>query len=164
LVVRALLVGGVVALLLAVAGAALVRRQLEHRLAAIRHTAQEIEAGDLSRRIPVPDADDEFSRLNRDINSMLDRIQRLMEGVRDVSNAIAHDLRTPLGRIRNRLDEMLRPDATPEQLRETAATSIHGIDELTGIFDKLLQIAEAESATRRRGFQPVTLREIVMGV
>ena len=164
LVVRALLMGGVVALLLAVAGAALVRRQLEHRMAAIRHTALEIEAGDLSRRIRVPDADDEFTRLNRDINRMLDRIQRLMEGVRDVSNAIAHDLRTPLGRIRNRLDEMLRTGATTEQLREAAATSIHGIDELIVIFDKLLQIAEAESATRRQCFQSVALRDIIMEV
>jgi signal transduction histidine kinase len=164
LVVRALLVGGVVALLLAVAGAALVRRLLEHRMAAIRHTALEIEAGDLSRRIPVPDADDEFTRLNRDINRMLDRIQRLMEGVRDVSNAIAHDLRTPLGRIRNRLDEMLRPGATTEQLREAASTSIHGIDELIVILDKLLQIAEAESATRRQCFQLVTLKDIIMDV
>jgi signal transduction histidine kinase len=164
LVVRALLVGGIVALLLAVGGAALVRRQLEHRMAAIRHTALEIEAGDLSRRIPVPDADDEFTRLNRDINRMLDRIQRLMEGVRDVSNAIAHDLRTPLGRIRNRLDEVLRPDATTEQLREAAATSIQGIDELIVIFDKLLQIAEAESATRRQRFQPVMLKDIIMDV
>jgi len=164
LVVRALLMGGVVALLLAVAGAALVRRQLEHRMAAIRHTALEIEAGDLSRRIPVPDADDEFTRLNRDINRMLDRIQRLMDGVRDVSNAIAHDLRTPLGRIRNRLDEMLRPGATNEQLRDAAATSIHGIDDLIVILDKLLQIAEAESATRRQCFQPVTLKDIIMAV
>jgi signal transduction histidine kinase len=164
LVVRALLMGGVVALLLAVAGAALVRRQLEHRMAAIRHTALEIEAGDLSRRIPVPDADDEFTRLNRDINRMLDRIQRLMEGVRDVSNAIAHDLRTPLGRIRNRLDEMLRPGATSEQLRDAAATSIHGIDDLIVILDKLLQIAEAEAATRRQCFQRVTLKDIIQDV
>src|SRR5262252_2198821 len=164
LVVRALLMGGVVALLLAVAGAALVRRQLENRMAAIRHTALEIEAGDLSRRIPVPDADDEFTRLNRDINRMLDRIQRLMEGVRDVSNAIAHDLRTPLGRIRSHLEEVLRPGTTMEQLREAAVTSIAGIDELIVIFDKLLQIAEAESATRRQSFQPVILKDIIMGV
>ena len=164
LVVRALLVGGVVALLLAVGGAALVRRQLEHRMAAIRHTALEIEAGDMSRRIPVPDADDEFTRLNRDINRMLDRIQRLMEGVRDVSNAIAHDLRTPLGRIRSHLEEVLRPGTTMEQLREAAVTSIAGIDELIVIFDKLLQIAEAESATRRQSFQPVILKDIIMGV
>ena len=161
LVLRALLVGGLVTLLLAVGGAALVRRQLEHRIAAIRRTALEIEAGDLSRRIPVPNAEDEFTRLNRDINRMLDRIQRLMEGVRDVSNAIAHDLRTPLSRLRNRLDEILRPDATTEQLREVAVTSIHGIDELIVIFDKLLQIAEAETATRRQSFQPVALKTLI---
>ncbi len=164
LVVRALLLGGAIALLLAVAGAALFRRQLEHRMAAIRHTALEIEAGDLSRRIPVPEADDEFTRLNRDINRMLDRIQRLMEGVRDVSNAIAHDLRTPLGRIRNRLDEALRPDTTMEQLRESAENTIHGIDDLIVIFDRLLQIAEAESETRRQSFKPVILKDVITGV
>lgn len=164
LVVRAILVGGAVALLLAIAGAGLFRRQLEHRMAAIRHTALEIEAGDLSRRIPVPEADDEFTRLNRDINRMLDRIQRLMEGVRDVSNAIAHDLRTPLGRIRNRLDEALRPGTTVEQLRESAENTIHGIDELIVIFDRLLQIAEAESETRRQSFKPVLLRDVITDV
>jgi len=112
----------------------------------------------------VPDADDEFTRLNRDINRMLDRIQRLMEGVRDVSNAIAHDLRTPMGRIRNRLDEMLRPGATNEQLRDAAATSIYGIDDLIVILDKLLQIAEAEAATRRQCFQRVQLKDIIQDV
>src|SRR5260370_41172634 len=131
-------------------------------MAAIRHTALEIEAGDLSRRIPVLDADDEFTRLNRDINRMLDRIQRLMEGVRDVSNAIAHDLRTPLRRIRSRLDAGLRPAATTEQLREAARTSIHDIDELIVIFDKLLQVADAESATRLHRFEPVTLKAIII--
>ena len=164
LVVRALFLGGAVALVLAVGGAVLFRRQLEHRMAAIRHTALEIEAGDLSRRIPVLGEDDEFTRLSRDINRMLDRIQHLMEGVRDVSNAIAHDLRTPLGRIRNRLDEALRPEATPKQLFEAAAASIDGIDEVIAIFDKLLQIAEAESQTRRQSFQPVALNDILTEV
>jgi signal transduction histidine kinase len=164
LILHALLLGGGVALLLAVGGAALFRRQLEQRMAAIRHTALEIEAGDLSRRIPVADANDEFTRLSRDINRMLDRIQHLMHGVRDVSNAIAHDLRTPLGRIRSRLDEMLRPGATPQQLREAAGASIEGIDDLVVIFDKLLQIAEAESETRRQSFRPVALKEVLTEV
>lgn len=164
LVLRSLLVGGAVALLLAIGGAVLFRKQLEHRVAAIRRTAIEIEAGDLSRRIPVIDADDEFTRLNRDINRMLDRIQHLMDGVRDVSNAIAHDLRTPLGRIRSLLDEALRPGTTAEQLRETARTSIGAIDELIVVFDKLLQIGEAEAGTRRQSFHPVVLKEVVTDV
>ena len=97
LVWRALLAGGAVALMLAIGGALLFRRQLEHRVGAIRRTALEIEAGDLSQRIPNSGVEDEFARLSRDINRMLDRIEHLMDGVRHVSNAIAHDLRTPLG-------------------------------------------------------------------
>jgi signal transduction histidine kinase len=164
LVLRALVIGGAIGVLLAIGGAVLFRQQLEHRVAAIRRTVLEIEAGDLSRRIPVLDAEDEFTRLNHDINHMLDRIQHLMDGVREVSNAIAHDLRTPLGRIRSLLDEALRPGTTIEQLSETASAAIQGIDELIMVFDKLLQIAEAESGTRRQSFKPIALKEIVTGV
>jgi signal transduction histidine kinase len=164
LVLRSLFLGGGIALVLAIGGAVLFRGLLERRVAAIRRTALEIESGDLSHRIPVADAADEFTRLNRDINRMLDRIQQLMDGVRDVSNAIAHDLRTPLGRIRSLLDEALRPGKTREQLRETAQASIQGIDELIAVFDKLLQIAEAESGARRQCFLPVALKEIITNV
>jgi signal transduction histidine kinase len=164
LVLRALVVGGAISVVLAIGGAILFRVQLEHRVAAIRRTVLEIEAGDLSRRIPVLDAEDEFTRLNRDINHMLNRIQHLMDGVRDVSNAIAHDLRTPLGRIRSLLDEALRPGTTIEQLSEAASVAIGRIDELIMVFDKLLQIAEAESGARRQSFQPIVLDEIITGV
>src|SRR5215472_17782877 len=142
LVWRALLAGGAVALLLAIGGALLFRRQLEHRVGAIRRTAREIEAGDLTRRIPTSGVDDEFARLNRDINSMLDRIEHLMDGVRHVSNAIAHDLRTPLGRIRSRLEESLRPGGSTAQLAETGRFVIVQVDELIQMLDNLLQIAE----------------------
>jgi signal transduction histidine kinase len=164
LVLRALVIGGVIGVLLAIGGADLFRRQLEHRVAAIRRIVSEIEAGDLSRRIPVADSEDEFTRLNHDINHMLDQIQHLMDGVREVSNSIAHDLRTPLGRIRGLLDEALRPGMTLERLSETANAAIGGIDELIRVFDKLLQIAEAESGTRRQSFQPIALQEIITGV
>ena len=164
LVLRALVVGGAVAVLLAIGGAILFRQQLEQRVAAIRRTVLEIEAGDLSRRIPVLEGEDEFTRLNRDINHMLDQIQHLMDGVRAVSDAIAHDLRTPLGRIRSLLDEALRPGAPVAMASKAAEAGILGIDELTNIFDKLLQIAEAESGIRRRSFQTIALKEIINGV
>jgi signal transduction histidine kinase len=164
LVLRALVVGGITAVLLAIGGAVVFRRQLEGRIAAIRRTVLEIEAGDLSRRIPVSDADDEFTRLNHDLNQMLDQIQHLMDGVRDVSNAIAHDLRTPLGRIRSLLEDALRPGTTRERLSTRASAAIHGIDELIIVFDKLLQIAEAESGTRRQSFRPIALKEIITDV
>lgn len=164
LVLRSLGIGGLLAVVIAVGGAILFRNQLEQRVAAIRHTALEIEAGDLSRRIPVLDSDDEFTRLNHDINHMLDQIQHLMDGVRNVSNAIAHDLRTPLGRIRSLLDEALGSGQNAEKLSEAATDAIRQIDDLTIVFDKLLQIAEAESGARRQSFEPVALKEIVTDV
>jgi signal transduction histidine kinase len=164
LVWRALLAGGALALLLAIGGAVLFRRQIEHRVGAIRRTAQEVEAGDLSRRIPVSAVDDEFARLNRDINHMLDRIEHLMDGVRHVSNAIAHDLRTPLARIGSRLEEGVRPAESATKLAGTARFAIQQIDELIKMLDKLLQIAEAESGVRRQSFRPVRLASVVSDV
>jgi signal transduction histidine kinase len=164
LVLRSITIGGVLGIVIAIGGAILFRHQLERRVAAIRHTVLEIEAGDLSRRIPVLDSNDEFTRLNQDINQMLDQIQHLMEGVRDVSNAIAHDLRTPLGRIRSLLDEALRDRRNVERLSTAASNAILQIDDLTIVFDKLLQIAEAESGTRRQSFETVALKEIVTDV
>jgi signal transduction histidine kinase len=164
LVWHALLVGGAVALLLAIGGALLFRRQIEHRVGAIRRTAREIEAGDLTRRIPISGVDDEFARLNHDINSMLDRIEHLMNGVRHVSNAIAHDLRTPLGRIRSRLEEALRSGGNTTHLAETGRFAIQQVDDLIQMLDNLLQIAEAESGARRQSFTPVRLAHVVSDV
>ncbi len=164
LVWHALLAGGAVALMLAIGGALLFRRQLEHRVGAIRRTAREIEAGDLTRRIPISGVEDEFARLNRDINSMLDRIEHLMDGVRHVSNAIAHDLRTPLGRIRSRLEEALRPGGNTAQLAETACFAIQQIDDLIQMLDRLMQIAEAEAGARRASFTLVPLGSVISDV
>jgi signal transduction histidine kinase len=160
---RALAIGACLALVLIVAGASFFRRQIERRISDIRHTSHEIEAGDLTRRIPVPTGDegnDEFGRLKADINRMLDRIQHLVDGVRHVSNAIAHDLRTPLGRVRNRLDGALRADSGGGSLALAAGATIQEIDEVIVLFEKLLQIAEAESGMRPESFEVVDLRRI----
>lgn len=159
LVLRSIAYGGGVAVLLMVAGAWLFRRQLEARIGQIRRTAAEIEAGDLSQRIPVA-SDDEFGKLSCDINRMLDRIEQLMEGVRHVSNAIAHDLRTPLGRVRNKLDGALRQRQTVDAWQGAAQSAIADIDDLTRVFDKLLQIAAAESGMRPENFSDIDLQQI----
>lgn len=164
LVWRALAIGGGCAVVLAIIGAFLFRRGLDARIAAIRRTAREIEAGDLSRRIPTEGTDDEFTRLGQDINRMLDWIQHLMDGVRQVSNAVAHDLRTPLGRIRGQLEEALRPGQRGARLPAIAQAAIDQIDEVIGVFDRLLQIAEAESGTRRQSFAPVRLSAAIADV
>src|SRR5215470_19733181 len=102
----------------------------QRRIGTIRRTARAIEVGDLSRRIPITGREDEFARLSRDINRMLDRIEHLMVGVREVSNAIAHDLRTPLGRLRGHLDKALRTGTSPAQLRDMLDGTLHAIDDL----------------------------------
>jgi len=160
---RALLAGAGVSLLLTVAGALLFRRLVERRLGIIRRTAAHIEAGDLSSRIPVRGRD-EFALLGRDINRMLDRIELLMEGIRHVSNAIAHDLRTPLGRVRSKLDDALRSEATVPRLSGAAHDAIEEIDDLIRLFERLLQIAEAESGMRSRLFERIDLGHIARDI
>jgi signal transduction histidine kinase len=160
LVLHALDTAAIIALVLVALGAYLFRRQLEARIHEIGHTTRAIEAGDLKSRIAIS-GDDEFARLSIDINRMLDRIEQLMDGVRHVSNAIAHDLRTPLSRVRSALDEALRRDGSAEGLASASRAAIESIDELISIFNKLLQIAEAESGMRTGSFTPVDLQRIV---
>lgn len=161
LVLRSLAAGAVLSLLLATVGALFFRRQIERRINDIRRTAHKIELGDLTHRIPIS-GDDEFGLLGRDINRMLDRIEHLMDGVRHVSNAIAHDLRTPLSRIRSKLDDAVRHEMTVEILADAAHSAIGDIDDLIFVFEKLLQIAEAESGMRTQSFETVNLNDIVL--
>lgn len=161
LVLLTLGLGGMIAVLLTVASAILFRHLLQRRISQIRHAVEEIEAGNLNRRIPIV-GDDEFSRLNGDINRMLDRIAYLMESVRQVSNAIAHDLRTPLARVRSKLDEALRDhSATKMSLTNAVLDAAEGIDNLILLFEKLLQIAEAESGIKTQSFAIVDLSGLV---
>ncbi len=161
LVMSAIAGGGLLTLLFAVAGAALFRRQLEARIAEIRQAAREIEAGDLRRRIPLASRPDEFTRLSADINHMLDRIEQLMDGVRHVSNTIAHNVRTPLARIRSHLEDIQRGGGHPSQQPSPQSNAIEEIEQLGVALDKLLQIAEAESGTRRQPFIAVPLDAVL---
>jgi signal transduction histidine kinase len=160
LVLRALQAAGAISLVLVVLGAWFFRHQIERRIGGIRRTASEIEAGNLDRRISIS-GDDEFARLAIDINRMLDRIEQLMNGVRHVSNAIAHDLRTPLARVRAALDDALKRETTAPALAEAARSAIEGIDDLIVLLNKLLQIAEAESGMRTGSFESVDVNRIV---
>jgi signal transduction histidine kinase len=160
LVARALAWGAALSLLFIAGGALVLRQQIGRRIGAIRRAALAIAEGDLARRIPVTDGD-EFGLLSRDINHMLDRIEQLMDGVRHVSNSIAHDLRTPLGRIRSRLDAALRHEQTVPVLAGAAGRAIDDIDSLLGLFERLLHIAQAEAGVRSQSFEPVDLQRIV---
>ena len=149
---------------LAILGGLLARRVLVRRLAGISGVAERIVEGDFSRRVALSGAGDEFDRLATDINLMLDRLQELMDGVRHVSNAIAHDLRTPLARLRGRVEAALAAADSPAAFRAAAETALAEIDALVAIFDALLRIAEIEAGHRRAAFAPVALAELVEDV
>lgn len=156
---RALLISAAVSIVLAFAGAQLFRYRLEARIGQIRRITARIAAGELSSRIGVI-GNDEFARLGEDINRMLDRIEALMEGVRHVSNSIAHDLRTPLSRVRSRLDRALQASVDPHALVGDARLAIEDIDSVISLFDKLLQIAALEAGVRAGSFERLDLYAI----
>jgi signal transduction histidine kinase len=150
-----------VALTIAVLGAALLRRAVEARLAPAASTAEAIAGGDLTRRVPLSGRGDEFDQLGAIMNTMLDRIGTLMEGVRGVSDSLAHDLRTPLARARGRLEEALASAGEdPAALRGAVERGIADLDSIIRIFHALLRIAEAEAGARRAAFRPLDLAEV----
>ena len=158
----AILSGAMVTLLMAIFGAVLFRRQLERRIGAIRETATQIERGDLAQRVPISAQQDEFARLSRDINAMLDRIHALMEGVRHVSNTIAHNIRTPLSRVLARLYTAQSAADPAQSLPEAVGFAITEIQDVNVVFDKLLRIAEVEAGARRQTFTVVSLNAVAV--
>jgi signal transduction histidine kinase len=133
-------------------GAVAVRNLFQRTLANVSLTAAAIAAGDLTRRVRLSGRGDELDQLAEVINDMLDRIGRLMEGVRQVSNAIAHDLRTPITRARARLEDAALHAQTPEELRAAIERATADLDRIVGIFQALLRIAEIEAGSRRSSF------------
>lgn len=164
LFLRGLAWAGVAALAFAFFGAWLIRRAVERRIEGINRTATAIVQGDLARRVPMRDADDEFDQLVATINRMLDQIQQLIEGVRNVSNAIAHDLRTPLAETRARLEGLLRQPAGTDVSLDGIAAAIADIDRLIGVFNALLRLAELDTGLRRAGFAQLDVASLVEDV
>lgn len=142
---------------IALLGAWLLRRSLERRLSPVYGTAAAIAAGDLTRRVPLSDHDDEFDRLGMTMNVMLDHIAQLMEGVRGVSDAIAHDLRTPIARARAKLEEALAGPQDEEKLHAAIEQGIADLDNIARIFKAVLRIAEVEAGARRAAFAHIDL-------
>jgi signal transduction histidine kinase len=163
---RDLLAGGLLwAALIAVAlgsvGAWAVRGLFRATLADVSATAAAISAGDLSRRVRVTGLGDEFDLLAETINDMLERIGRLMDGVRQVSNAIAHDLRTPITRARARLEDAALHATSAADLRAAVERAQADLDGVVSVFQALLRIAEIEAGARRSAFAPVDLAPLL---
>jgi signal transduction histidine kinase len=164
LLTDALLWAMLVVVLMASVGALVVRNLFRRTLANVSETAAAIASGDLSRRVRLSGRGDEFDRLAETINDMLDRIARLMEGVRQVSNAIAHDLRTPITRARARLEEAANHAHTAEDLRAAIERATDDLDGIIAVFQALLRIAEIEAGSRRSSFAMFDLRPVLDGI
>jgi len=161
--VRALIVDSLIwaslgATILAIFGGLLMRRAVLARVETINRTASAIVLGDFSRRVPTQGSSDEFDQLARTVNAMLEQIERLVEGVRNASNVVAHDLRTPLAELRTRLEVLLR--ARPPEPYEEIQQAVGDIDRIVEVFNALLRLAEIDSGVRRAGFRMVDLAQV----
>jgi signal transduction histidine kinase len=136
------------------------RRALMTRIHGIGQTASAIIHGDLKRRLPTPRSDDELAALARTINRMLDQIEQLVHGVRNVSNAIAHDLRTPLAELRSRLERLALLRPAPGETFEEVDGAVADVDRVIRIFDALLRLAEIDAGMRRSGFATLDVAEL----
>jgi signal transduction histidine kinase len=136
------------------------RRALMSRIHSIRQTVSAIIHGDLKHRLPTHLKDDELNTLSLTINGMLEQIELLVHGVRNVSNSIAHDLRTPLAELRSRLEELtlIRPPA--EQAYAEIDGAVADVDRVIRIFDALLRLAEIDAGMRRSGFVPLDVADL----
>ncbi len=144
-------------LVLGVLSVLLIRAQFRGVIRDISGTTRAIAQGDLSRRVPRTGKGDEFDELAGLINDMLDRISRLMDGVRQVSNAIAHDLRTPITRARARLEDVAAHADVPEPVQTAIDRATQDLDGIVRVFEALLRIAEIEAGARRAAFVTVDL-------
>ena len=161
LVTSALLWSLVLLAVLASVGGLVMQRLFRRMIASVSLTASAIAQGDLGRRVRVSGRGDEFDRLAETINDMLDRIGRLMDGVREVSNSIAHDLRTPITRARTRLEDAAEHAHGAGELRAAVERAVTDLDGVASMFDALLRIAVIEAGTRRSAFADVDLAPVL---
>jgi signal transduction histidine kinase len=149
---------------LGIAGGFFVTRRVLNRVDAMTGTTQRIMSGDLSGRLPVAGTHDELDRLAENLNAMLERIEALMHGLKEVTDNVAHDLKTPLTRLRNRAEEALRMAEDESQYRGALERTIEESDALIRTFNALLMIARAESGQARDGMIEFDAAEIARGV
>lgn len=131
------------------------------RVEALSNVSREIVNGDLDRRIPLRGSNDEFDHLAVSLNAMFDRIQGLMDGLRQVSTDIAHDLRTPLTRLRQRIEAALRKADDVTSLRNAFQATLKDVDSILDTFSALLRIAQLETSERRAQFIDIDLTDLL---
>ena len=153
-----------IVVVLGLAGGFFVTRRVLKRVDAMTETTQTIMRGDLAERLPIAGTGDELDRLAGNLNQMLERIEALMHGLKEVSDNSAHDLKTPLTRLRNRCEEALRTAGSEAEYRAALERTIDESDALIRTFNALLMIARAESGQARDDMAEFDAAEIARGV
>jgi signal transduction histidine kinase len=153
-----------VVVVLGIGGGIFVARRVLRRIDAMTGTTQRIMAGDLTGRLPVGRSGDELDRLASNLNAMLERIEALMTGLKEVSDNIAHDLKTPLTRLRNRAEEALAKSASESEYRAALERTIEESDALIRTFNALLMIARAESGQARGNMDDFDAADVASGI
>jgi signal transduction histidine kinase len=161
---KAFILGYAFIIIIGASGAVIVSRRMLRRVDAASSAARSIMQGNLAQRIPVMGRNDEFDRLSQNLNEMLDRIQDLMAGLKNVSDNIAHDLKTPLHRLRTRAERALQSTRCPEKLAEALGSVIEEADTLIQTFDALLSIARLEAGSRSETFGPLNVCALIRDV
>jgi signal transduction histidine kinase len=149
-----------VILILGALGGWTIRRALLSEVQQISQTTSAIVEGDLSQRLPIHGGKAELDMLALTVNRMLDQIEQLIQGVKNISNAIAHDLRTPLAELRSRLEELSLTRPPVDKTFHEIETAVADVDRVIGIFNALLRLAEIDTGARRSGFVQVDLNRI----
>jgi signal transduction histidine kinase len=163
-IIQAFTWAGGLTLLLAIGGGVLVGSNFVRRIDTIGRTSRAIMEGDLSARIPVRGNNDEIDQLVVGLNAMFDRIQQLMDGLRQVTSDIAHDLRTPLSRLRQRLEDAHERATSTGEYETATEAAIAEADGLLDIFSALLRIAQIEAGAQKSGFTDVDLSALMRSI
>jgi len=164
IILQSFLVGVVGIILFSVLAGGITARRVLRRIDTIRDTSTKIMSGNLSERVPLTRRNDEFDGLATNLNAMLDRIEQLLQGMKEVTDNVAHDLKTPLTRLRNQAEAALREGADAATRERALETIIAESDRLIQTFNALLMIARAEAGTPSGALSETDVSAIVADV
>jgi signal transduction histidine kinase len=164
IIVQSFLFGVLGIILFSVIAGGVTARRVLKRIDTIRDTSTKIMSGNLSERVPVTKRNDEFDGLATNLNAMLDRIEQLLQGLKEVTDNVAHDLKTPLTRLRNQAESALREGASDQSRQQALETTIAESDRLIQTFNALLMIARAEAGAPSGALSDIDVSAIVSDV
>ncbi|MDE2420867.1 MAG: HAMP domain-containing histidine kinase [Gammaproteobacteria bacterium] len=152
---------GIILSIIGILGGLLLRKALLSRIQGVDYTVSAIMKGDLKHRLPTYSTGDELDTLSITINHLLEQIEQLVHGIRNVSNAIAHDLRTPLTELRTRLEELAFTQPSPQDTFIEIDGAVADVDRVIMVFNALLRLADIDAGMRRSGFTQIDINKVV---